>query len=148
MAHAKEAVELFQAEDSRTIETKVAELVRFNTERKAKQNDAYERCMEKITGAENFIVLDMDDIHEGIAGIVAGKIKETLNRPVIIVTPSGEGYLKGTGRSIPKIDIYALLKRHDSFFERFGGHKSACGFLLRKDVFQGFRNAVKSMWQK
>ena len=47
MAHAKEAVELFQAEDSRTIETKVAELVRFNTERKAKQNDAYERVHGK-----------------------------------------------------------------------------------------------------
>lgn len=142
MAHAKEAVELFLAEDSRTIETKVAELVRFNNERKAKQNDAYERCMEKITGAENFIVLDMDDIHEGIAGIVAGKIKETLNRPVIIVTPSGEGDLKGTGRSVENIDIFALLKRHDSLFKRFGGHRSACGFLMKKENLEILRNEL------
>lgn len=143
MAHAKEAVELFLAEDSSTIETRVAELVRFNAERKAKQNDAYERCMEKISGTENFIVLDMEDIHEGIAGIVAGKIKETLNRPVIIVTPSGEDDLKGTGRSIESIDIFALLKRHDSLFKRFGGHRSACGFLMKKENLEILRRRAE-----
>ena len=143
MASEDEAVKLFRADDDSVIQRQVEKLTAFNRERKEKQNEAYVACTEKITGEENIMILEMDDIHEGIGGIVAGKIKENYHRPVIIVTPSGEGYLKGTGRSIPKIDIYALLKRHDSFFERFGGHKSACGFLLRKDVFQGFRNAVE-----
>ncbi len=142
MAHAKEAVELFRAADDREIDDRVQKLVMFNRERKNKQNDAFDRCMEKITGEENFIVLDMEDIHEGIAGIAAGKIKETLNRPVIIVTPSGDGYLKGTGRSIEGIDIFAVLKKHDELFKRFGGHKSACGFLMESGNLDTLRSEL------
>lgn len=95
-----------------------------------------------ITGEEKFILLQMNDIHEGIAGIVAGKIKENYNRPVIILTHSGEGFLKGTGRSIPSIDIYRLLKNHDNLFERFGGHKSACGLLMAESNFDTLKSAL------
>ena len=86
----------------------------------------------------------MEDIHEGIGGIVAGKIKEASYRPVIIVTPSGEGYLKGTGRSIESIDIYDLLKSHEELFERFGGHRSACGFLMKEENLQPLKKALDS----
>ena len=69
------------------------------------------------------------DVHEGVAGIVAGKLKDEFNRPCIIVTES-DGKLKGTGRSIPEVNIYELLKKNEELFIRFGGHKSACGFLM------------------
>ena len=133
MSTAHEAAELFLTSDSNVIEDKVRKLVNFNKERKKKQEEAYNRCMDMISGNEDFIVLYMPDIHEGIAGIVAGKIKEYANRPTVIVTPSGDGFLKGTGRSIDKIDIFSLLKKHGDLFCRFGGHRSACGFLMAEE---------------
>lgn len=84
----------------------------------------------------------MPDIHEGIGGIVAGKVKEFYNRPVVIVTPSSEGYLKGTGRSIDSVNLYTLLKKTDYLFERFGGHKSACGFLMKEENLSELRENV------
>ncbi|MDO4545994.1 MAG: DHHA1 domain-containing protein, partial [Bacillota bacterium] len=133
MASADEAVTLFMTEDEKIQEEQIKKLVAFNSQRKEKQQKAFEQCMEQITGDEDFILLNMSDIHEGIGGIVAGKIKETVNRPAVILTPSDEGFLKGTGRSIPSVDIYALLKKNAHLFERFGGHRSACGFLMKEE---------------
>ena len=142
MAHASEAVELFMSDDETVIRNKADRLVALNVERKKLQEDAYKRCIGMIAGDENFIILKADDIHEGIAGIVAGKIKENYNRPVIILTETGEGKLKGTGRSIPSVDIFRLLKKHDSLFERFGGHRSACGLTMTADNYDKLTDAV------
>lgn len=142
MASAGEAVELLMSEDREVIDQKVSRLLELNGERKQRQENAYKRCMEMLSGNENFIILSVEDIHEGIAGIVAGKIKEKTNRPVIIVTPSGEGLLKGTGRSVEGIDIHHLLKKHSNLFIRFGGHKSACGFLMEETRLSALRTAV------
>ncbi|MGX8773869.1 MAG: DHHA1 domain-containing protein, partial [Bacillota bacterium] len=89
-------------------------------------------------GDENFIILNVGDMHEGIAGIVAGKIKDRYSRPAIIVTPSDEvgrgdgnvSLLKGTGRSIDGVNIYEVLNGCSDLFIRFGGHSKACGFLM------------------
>ena len=142
MASAREAAELFLSDDSCLMEERVKRLVALNSKRKKAQEEAYSRCMEMVTGDERFIVLRTEDIHEGIAGIVAGKIKDTENRPVIIVTPSGEGCLKGTGRSIENVDIFALLKKHDELFLRFGGHRSACGFLMKEENLPQLRRVL------
>lgn len=142
LKHASEAVELFMSADDKTIRQKAETLVRLNSERKCLQDGAYNRCLDLISGTENIILLRMDDIHEGIAGIVAGKIKENFGRPVIILTKTADGYLKGTGRSIPSIDIYRLLKNHDELFEKFGGHRSACGLLMSEDNFDILRESL------
>lgn len=143
MDSALEAAKLFLSTDEAVIDRQVQKLVRYNTMRKEKQEEAYQKSLELITGEEPFILLQMDDIHEGIAGIVAGKIKETFNHPTAIVTPSGEGLLKGTGRSIPDIDIFALLKNHEELFLRFGGHQSACGFTISTENLPLLQNALE-----
>lgn len=149
MAEAEEAVQLFICRDPQTIHRQVEKLIHYNTDRKQKQEDAYKRglaILEEEGREEDFIVLPMTDIHEGVGGIVAGKIKEEKNRPIVIVTPSGEGFLKGTGRSIDPVDIYAVLKKCDDtygLFERFGGHRSACGFLMAEEKLSLLRQAVQ-----
>ncbi|MDO4745551.1 MAG: single-stranded-DNA-specific exonuclease RecJ [Bacillota bacterium] len=142
MASARDAVELFRATDETSMTQKVNDLVHYNSLRKKKQEDAYNKGLEMLTGDEKFVVLHMDDIHEGIGGIVAGKLREASNRPVIIVTPSGEGMLKGTGRSVDNIDIYETLKRHEELFVKFGGHRSACGFLMDEGNLQSLQKAL------
>lgn len=149
MAEAEEAVQLFISRDPQTIHRQVEKLIHYNTDRKQKQEDAYKRglaILEEEGREEDFIVLPMTDIHEGVGGIVAGKIKEEKNRSIVIVTPSGEGFLKGTGRSIDPVDIYAVLKKCDDtygLFERFGGHRSACGFLMAEEKLSLLRQAVQ-----
>ena len=110
--------------DSDALDEKVARLVNQNIQRKKLQQDTYRSCVEYLqaaAGEENgaepvkdFILIRSEDAHEGIAGIVAGKLKETYYRPAVLVTPSGEEkkYLKGTGRSIAGVNLYELLKKN------------------------------------
>lgn len=146
MGDAKVAVELLLAKDPAFIQKKVAELIHFNQERKSIQEKAFERCIEIIDekyAGRNFLLVHAEGIHEGIAGIVAGKLKDRYERPAILVTPSGEE-LKGTGRSIPGVDLYKTLKAHEELFIRFGGHEGACGFLMRREAFEQLSDALES----
>lgn len=110
-------------------------LIEANNTRRTLQDEAYEKCM--ISAREeldkgDFILIEAVDVHEGILGIVAGKIKEELNRPVVIVTESTDGY-KGTGRSVPGVDLFGMLNRYRDSFTRFGGHSAACGFTMPEE---------------
>ena len=144
MGSAEEAVRLFMAEDEATAVKQTEILKESNRLRKHEQNQAYRDCVEMIEGDEDFIVLVRDDIHEGIGGIVAGKIKEDYNRPCIIITPAGDGRLKGTGRSIETIDLHEFLREFDQLFDSFGGHKGACGFTMKTENLEPLRNAIKN----
>ncbi|MBQ8588967.1 MAG: hypothetical protein IJ486_00725 [Firmicutes bacterium] len=93
---------------------------------------------------ELFHVIEARDAHEGITGIVAGKIKDVTGRPTIIVTPSGDGFLKGTGRSIPGLNLFEMLSKVSELFERFGGHAGACGFLMREEHLGSLRDAMNT----
>ena len=136
MEHAGEAVELILAEDPEVIQDQVEKLVGYNRRRKKLQEEAYEKSEAAIRGDEPIICLRLDGIHEGIAGIAAGKLKETYGRPVILTTPGEDGDLKGTGRSIPGVDLFCLLDGHRDLFKRVGGHKSACGFTISEENFR------------
>lgn len=138
MKHAAEAVRLLLADpaDRQTIDTQVEHLVQFNQKRKKLQDEAYEKSEEMITGEPAIICLRVDGIHEGIAGIAAGKLKEAHLRPVILATPGENGLLKGTGRSIPGVDLFRLLDAHREMFVRVGGHRSACGFTISEENYR------------
>ena len=119
-------------------------LIENNELRKKTQNKAYEECrqiVEERHKDDSFILLRADDIHEGIAGIVAGKVKEYYDRPTIIVTKSGEN-LKGTGRSVEGVDLYQLLNKYGHLFQRFGGHAGACGFTIEEDKVDELRQSL------
>ena len=139
------------------LDEKVACLVNQNIQRKKLQQETFRSCVKQLEesgmknpqagqdgGLQDFVLIRSEDAHEGIAGIVAGKLKETYYRPSVIVTPSAAGpsgtpakedvhYLKGTGRSIPGVSLYELLKENEFMFEKFGGHASACGFLMKEE---------------
>lgn len=144
MGSAEEAVRLFMAEDEDTAVSQTEILKESNRLRKEEQNKAYDNCTAMLTGDEDFIVIVRNDIHEGIGGIVAGKIKEQYNRPCIIITPASDGRLKGTGRSIEKIDLHSFLKEYDYIFDTFGGHKGACGFTMGQDKLKDFIELTES----
>lgn len=129
------AVELLLSKEERIQTWAVESLILSNKERRKLQEEAFLQCssiVEEFHLNDNFKVVLAENIHEGIAGIVAGKLKDKYERPVIIMTNSGECF-KGTGRSIKNIDLYKTLKGVEDIFEKFGGHFSACGFLMKKE---------------
>lgn len=154
MMSAKTGVELLTArevtpEEGQKVRELVDSLIENNRQRKKVQEETYLRCMELLkqrgqTAAEEdlFHVIEARDAHEGITGIVAGKIKDATGRPTIIVTPSGDGFLKGTGRSIPGINLFELLSGCGQLFERFGGHAGACGFLMAENNLGALRESL------
>jgi len=145
MATADDGVALLMTEDEVQAEKYAEKLMHYNSERKKMQELSYEKCLglidEQCRGSL-FPVIEADDAHEGITGIVAGKLKTTMGLPVAVVTPAGGGMLKGTARSIDTVDLYELVSRHQDMLERFGGHSRACGFMINKTDLQPFREAL------
>lgn len=133
---AKLAVELFTHTDSKSADAAASELVKLNAERKDMTSEAVKIANKKILsdGLQNDRVLVIYDnrIHESIAGIVAGRIKEIYFRPVIVLT-DGEQYAKGSARSIESYNIFEELFKCRDLFERFGGHPMAAGLMLKKE---------------
>ncbi len=120
-------------------------IIENNILRKKTQGLAYEQCkdmVEKHHKDDKFIIIRADGIHEGIAGIVAGKVKEHYDKPTIILTKSGD-YLKGTGRSIEGLNLYQLLGGVSDLFIRFGGHAGACGFTMEEDKLPFLRERLQ-----
>ncbi len=81
--------------------------------------------------------------HQGVVGILAGRIKETLNRPVIIFAGAGDGLIKGSGRSISGIHLRdaleALATQHPNLLQRYGGHAMAAGLSINAGDYEQFR---------
>ena len=137
MGDARIAVKLMNEQDPVRTEEQTGQLVAYNKQRKKIQEEAYEDCcsiVDEHLAELIFFLVFSEHVHEGIAGIVAGKLKDRYERPAALVTPSGE-YLKGTSRSIPGVHLYQLLKAHEDLFLRFGGHEGACGFFMEKENF-------------
>ena len=94
------------------------------------------------TGLPSALCLFDPEFHEGVIGILAGRIKEQTHRPVIVFAPSGEDLIKGSARSIPGLHIRDALDRvatrHPTLLSKFGGHAMAAGLTIRKADFAEF----------
>ena len=86
-----------------------------------------------------------EDWHQGVSGIVAGRIRERYHRPVIVFANGGDGFLRGSARSVEGVhvrDLIALVDRQDpGLIERFGGHAMAAGLSIRPEALPRFRDA-------
>lgn len=133
-----------------------ATLEGFNKKRRLEQEkmqtEANAVVAKQSIGEKPFAISLFDkDWHEGIVGIVAGKIKEDYQCPCAIFAKSGE-LLKGSIRSIPEVHVKDLLDLMDrdnpGLIEKFGGHAMAAGLTLKPENFEafqkGFSQAVNS----
>jgi single-stranded-DNA-specific exonuclease len=89
------------------------------------------------------------EFHEGVVGIVAGRLKDRLHRPTFVFALAQDGSLKGSGRSIPGFHLRDALdlvaKRHPGVLKRFGGHAMAAGCTLDEEHFETFDNALQQV---
>ena len=135
---AKLSVELFIEEDIEKAYELAKTLFELNGERKELTINASNEAIEYIENSDlkddDVLIVYNEDIHESVAGIVAGRIKERFYKPVIVITNTEEeGIAKGSGRSIESYNIFEELLKCKELFTKFGGHSMAAGLSLRKE---------------
>lgn len=133
-------IELLVTDDmSRALEIAQA-LDSLNRERRGIEAQMQEDALISLAGFDPgetaSIVLFEEDWHQGVVGIVAGRIKERFHRPTIAFARGDDGLMKGSGRSIPGVHLRDALdwvsKQAPSLIHRFGGHAMAAGLTLQE----------------
>lgn len=129
------------------------ELNETNTHRREVQAEIQEKAEQIADGlhasAGYSIVVADPEWHEGVIGVVAGRIKEKFQRPTIVFTQSEDGAFKGSGRSIPALHLRDALdlvdRRLPGVILKFGGHAMAAGLSIQAEAFEKFREAFEQV---
>ena len=100
-----------------------------------------EKLIAESGSADRVLVLHMPDLHESIAGIVAGRVREMTGKPSIVLTGSGE-LAKGSGRSVPAYNMFEALTACKNTLIGFGGHAMAAGLSLNTADIPALRAAL------
>ena len=142
---AKRALELLEC-------TTVSEAVEIATQLKELNDSRKNLTLQGVELAEQYIeerqlkkdkvwILYLPRVHESLAGIIAGRIREKYYHPVFVLT-RGEDGVKGSGRSIESYHMYDGMSAVKQYFTRFGGHKMAAGLSMREEDLEAFRREI------
>ncbi|MBU6436215.1 MAG: single-stranded-DNA-specific exonuclease RecJ [Betaproteobacteria bacterium] len=145
-------IECLASDDAARAAGLAHQLDAINRERKAVQQGMHDDALQAIgtlDPAAAAVVLFDARWHEGVVGIVAGRIKDQLHRPAFVFAPAQDGMLKGSGRSIAGFHLRDALdlvaKRESGLLLRFGGHAMAAGATLVPDGVERFRAALEQV---
>ena len=141
------ALNMFMSESSDEANEYAMHLKELNDERKdltAMNVKVAVELAEREYADDDILVIYLENCHESIAGIIAGRVREALGKPTIILTDAfGEdGIIKGSGRSIESYNMFEALYEVKDIFEKFGGHHMAAGMSLKKDRLDEFRKRL------
>lgn len=136
------SVELLLSDDEQRAESLAKKLKELNEQRQIMTMN----CVEELTAIiensnmknDRVIVAYKPELHESIAGIVAGKIKEKFNVPTIVLC-DGKEMPKGSARSIEEYNMFEELTRCKELIEQFGGHPMAAGLSLKEENIEALR---------
>lgn len=148
-------IECLLCEDDGKARQFAAELNELNQERRLIEADMKQQAMQtvdalmqKMTHLEHLpVALCLMDPtwHQGVIGILAGRLKDKYHRPVIAFSVVNEQEMKGSARSVPGLNIRDALaavdKNHPGLMNKFGGHAMAAGLSLAPDRFADFKQA-------
>lgn len=143
---ARIALSLFLEEEEAAAAGIARELVELNIQRKEMTTEGIELAravVEEGKAGDKVLVIYLPDVHESLAGIIAGRIRESYHRPVFVLTKSEDG-VKGSGRSIEEYSMYEELCKCREYFTRFGGHPMAAGISLKEEDVDAFREKINA----
>ena len=135
--------------DNRQLAIKYAqELDRVNLERRILQDKILDEALLKTLSmhkTNSVLVVSMEGWHPGVIGIVAGRLKERFNKPVIVIGIDENGIGKGSGRSIQGIDLGNEIKKlyEKGLLISGGGHEMACGLTIENKYIKTFHEILE-----
>lgn len=153
-------IECLLSDNPERVQALAVQLDTLNRERRSTEQsmrDDAEKYLASLqfdsAGLPPVLTLHQDSYHQGVIGILAGRVKEQVYRPVIAFATAEPGVLKGSARSIPGVHIRDVLERVSTLqpqcITAFGGHAMAAGLTVPQAMFSQFRqclNTVASEW--
>ncbi len=142
---ARRALELLQSGAKADAMSAARELKDLNDSRKnltlkgVEQAERYIR--EHHMEQDKVLVIFLPEVHESLAGIIAGRVRERYNHPVFILTRGEEG-VKGSGRSVEGYHMYDAMTEVKRYFVKFGGHAMAAGLSMREEDIGALRDEL------
>ncbi len=144
-------IECLVTDDAGRAAAIATELDRLNRERRDIQSGMQEEALAAVEtrdyGDSYTLALFDPTWHQGVVGIVAGRIKDRFHRPAIAFARGSDGEIRGSGRSIPALHLRDALDqvavRHPGLILKFGGHAAAAGLTLQESGFEAFRSAFE-----
>jgi len=144
---AKKGLQLLLSKEDEEATKLAKELVKLNEERKDMTMNGVETAIEIVEKnnmvKDKVLVIYIPDVHESLAGIIAGRIREKYNVPTLIITKSENG-AKGSGRSIEEYNMFEELVKCKDLLGNFGGHPMAAGFSLKEENIDEFRRRLNN----
>lgn len=144
---ANEAFDLLVETDYQKALEKAAQMRDLNVERQELTKHGMEAAF-KIIDAEmqndKVLVVYLPEVHESIAGIIAGKVRERYCKPAFVLTKGDGDFLKGSGRSIDAYSMYNKMVEVKDLMLGFGGHPLAAGLSLKEENLEEFRKQLNA----
>ena len=139
-------VELLLTENEQKAKELAEKLSLLNIERQSLTQEGLEAGINEVISnnmldTDKVLVVYLPDLHESIAGIVAGRLKEKFNLPTIVLTKAHDG-AKGSARSIEGYNIFEELVKCKELLGKFGGHPMAAGLSLPTENINEFRTMI------
>lgn len=133
-----DGVKLFVSQNDKDCQEIANDLENLNFQRQKMTQQTREEASSQVDEKQKAIFALGDDWHEGIIGLVAGKLQEEYYRPTIVATNKGN-VVKGSARSIKGFNITNALGEFEKYLLRYGGHELAAGFSAKVETINEFR---------
>jgi single-stranded-DNA-specific exonuclease len=146
LGHPRAALELLLTDDADDARRLANELEDLNRDRQAVEARIFREAAQQVEEWPDELrerrayVVAGENWHEGVIGIVASRLVERFNRPVVLIAGT-EGDWKGSGRSIPSFDLHAALGACSALLGRWGGHRAAAGLSIKPENVEAFAAA-------
>lgn len=137
------AVKLLMTNDEREAEKIASFLDNSNKQRQKLQTQMVNQAVAKVEKEINFkedrvVVLEDENWHLGLAGLVASKIAQQYYRPTFIISTKNASHGKGSGRSIKNFHLFDAINKCGHLLINYGGHEGACGISILKEKIKSF----------
>lgn len=144
LSHPDRALEVLLADDEEAAAAGARDLWELNMRRRDVEREITQAAVERVEALalnapdSQAIVVAGDGWHEGVVGIVASRLVDRYARPAVVISIQGD-VAKGSGRSVPGVDLHALVAQSDGTLVRWGGHAGAVGLQLAPTDVPRFR---------
>ena len=142
MESAETSLRLLMSKNHREAFELAMKLNQLNQDRRNSQRQA----MEEIPEVKDPVIVVTGKWHEGVLGIIAGRLVEKYHKPAFVLAETEEGVLKGSGRSFGDFNLAEALKACKEQIIGGGGHAAACGLKVSKGRLDEFTKAVNEYY--
>lgn len=149
LEHASQSVELLISKDQEKIKSFAAAISTLNDARKEKDGNVTLEAIQQIKDnqeEENFSTVVYNPLwHKGVLGIVASRLTDSYYRPTLVLTDGNEAEITGSARSVKDFDVYEMIDGCGDLLTKYGGHKFAAGFSMKKENFPLFKERFEEL---